>query len=48
MIALIFTSVLGYLYSIFLGEPLPWNIDAALIAVLFFGAGHLYKQSTRS
>ena len=47
VISLIFTSVLGYLYSIFLGEPLPWNIDAALIAVLFFGAGHLYKQSTQ-
>jgi acyltransferase len=26
---------------------LPWNIDAAFIAVLFFGAGHVYKESTQ-
>lgn len=46
-IALILTSFLGYLYSIFLGEPLPWNIDAAFIAVLFYGFGHVYKENTQ-
>ena len=47
-IALIITSFLGYLYSRFLGEPLPWNIDAAFIAVLFFGAGYVYKENTQT
>ncbi|WP_428911980.1 acyltransferase family protein [Niallia sp. Krafla_26] len=45
--ALIFMSLLGYGYSRFVGEPLPWNIDAAFIAVLFFGAGNVYKESVQ-
>lgn len=46
IIALIISSLMGYVCSKFLEEPLPWNIDAALIAVLFFGAGYMYKEST--
>ncbi|WP_338473035.1 acyltransferase family protein [Niallia sp. XMNu-256] len=44
-IALMIISLIGYMYSMLLGKPLPWNIDAAFMAVLFFGAGYFYKES---
>jgi acyltransferase len=42
---LIFLSVLGCLYNKLVGQPLPWNIDVALISVGFYGAGYLYKEN---
>ncbi len=45
-IALILSSLISYFYSKFLETPLPWNIDAASMAILFFGVGYMYKDST--
>ena len=48
VIALIITSIIGYLYSRFLGEPLPWNIDAAFMAVFFSVRDMFIKKTHRN
>lgn len=44
IIFLIIGSV-GYLYSIFIGFKLPWNIDVALIAVCFMYIGNVCRKN---
>jgi acyltransferase len=37
-------GVIGYLYSIYVPYRLPWNADVALSAVVFYGAGNLFRK----
>jgi acyltransferase len=39
-------GVLGYLYSVYVPFRLPWNADVAFSAVVFYGAGNLFKRIT--
>lgn len=41
---LIISSVLGYCYSIITVKSLPWNVDASLTAIVFYGLGHYMKR----
>jgi fucose 4-O-acetylase-like acetyltransferase len=43
---LIIAGVIGYLYSVYLPFRIPWNVDVALAAVVFYGAGNLFKRLT--
>ncbi|MCO5381609.1 MAG: hypothetical protein NHB15_05450 [Methanosarcina barkeri] len=42
------SGILGYLYSVYVPFRLPWNIDVALAAVVFYGAGNLFRKFTES
>lgn len=42
--ALVFLSVLGYVYVTFVNKIFFWSIDASLIAVGFLGMGYLAKK----
>lgn len=37
-------AAVGYLYHVFIGGIVPWSLDAACIAIGFFGAGYLIRQ----
>jgi len=37
-------GVIGYLYSVYVPFRLPWNADVALSAVVFYGAGNLFRK----
>lgn len=39
-------GVIGYLYSGYVSFRLPWNADVALTAVVFYGAGNLFRKFT--
>jgi fucose 4-O-acetylase-like acetyltransferase len=39
-------GVIGYLYSVLVSFRLPWNADVALSAVVFYGAGNLFRRFT--
>ncbi len=39
-------GVIGYLYSVYVPFRLPWNADVALSAVVFYGAGNLFRKFT--
>lgn len=42
------SGILGYLYSVYVPFRLPWNVDVALAAVVFYGAGNLFRKFTES
>jgi len=44
VVALIALSLIGFLLSRLLKNPLPWQIDAALIVLPYYGAGHLIRR----
>jgi fucose 4-O-acetylase-like acetyltransferase len=44
ILSLALFSVLGYFYSLYGPFKMPWNIDVALSAVVFYGAGYLFKS----
>jgi acyltransferase len=44
VIGLILAGIVGYLYSIYVPFGLPWNADVALTAVVFYGAGNLFRK----
>ena len=44
VIGLILAGIVGYLYSIYMPFRLPWNADVALTAVVFYGAGNLFRK----
>jgi fucose 4-O-acetylase-like acetyltransferase len=48
VLLLIAAGVAGYLYSLFVSFRLPWNADVALSAVVFYGAGNLFRKFTES
>ncbi len=48
VISLIIAGIIGYLYSIYVPLLLPWNADVALTAVVFYGAGNLFRKFTES
>lgn len=39
-------GVIGHLYSIYVPFRLPWNADVALSAIVFYGAGNLFRKYT--
>ena len=39
-------GMIGYLYSVYVPFRLPWNADVALAAVVFYGAGNLFRKIT--
>jgi len=39
-------GIVGYLYSVYVPFRLPWNADVALAAVVFYGAGNLFRKFT--
>lgn len=44
VIWLIIAGIIGYLYSVYVPFTLPWNADVALTAVVFYGAGNLFRK----
>ncbi|AKB47133.1 O-acetyl transferase [Methanosarcina sp. Kolksee] len=43
---LILAGVIGYLYSVYVPFRIPWNVDVALAAIVFYGAGNLFRRLT--
>lgn len=43
---LIIAGVVGYLYSIYVPFRIPWNIDVALVSIVFYGAGNAFGKLT--
>jgi fucose 4-O-acetylase-like acetyltransferase len=43
---LIIAGVIGYLYSVYVPFRIPWNVDVALAAMVFYGAGNLFRKLT--
>jgi len=39
-------GVIGYLYSVYVPFRIPWNADVALTAIVFYGAGNLFRKLT--
>jgi fucose 4-O-acetylase-like acetyltransferase len=37
-------GVIGYLYSVYVPFRIPWNVDVALAAIVFYGAGNLFRR----
>jgi acyltransferase len=44
VIWLIVAGIIGYLYSVYAPFKLFWNADIALTAVVFYGAGNLFRK----
>ncbi len=44
IIWLTIAGIIGYLYSVYVPFRLPWNADVALTAVVFYGAGNLFRK----
>jgi fucose 4-O-acetylase-like acetyltransferase len=42
------SGIIGYLYSIYMPFRIPWNADVALTAVVFYGAGNLFRKLIES
>ncbi|AKB68185.1 acyltransferase family protein [Methanosarcina mazei] len=43
------SGIIGYLYSVYvLPFRIPWNVDVALAAIVFYGAGNLFRKLTES
>lgn len=45
---LIAIGIIGYLYAMYVPFRLLWNADVALTAVVFYGAGNLFKKFAES
>jgi acyltransferase len=45
---IIAAGVIGYLYPVYVPFRLPWAADVALSAVVFYGAGNLFKKFIES
>ena len=41
---LIAAGTIGYLYSIYVPFRILWNFDVALVAIVFYGAGNLFRR----
>lgn len=48
VILLTVAGIIGYLYSVYVPFRLPWNADVALTAVVFYGAGNLFRKLIES
>jgi len=40
------SGIIGYLYSVYVSFRIPWNVDVALTAIVFYGAGNLFRKIT--
>ncbi|MGB9132259.1 MAG: acyltransferase family protein [Methanosarcina sp.] len=38
------SGIIGYLYSVYVSFRIPWNVDVALAAIVFYGAGNLFRR----
>jgi len=45
---LIIAGVIGYLYPVYVPFRIPWNVDVALVAIVFYGAGNLFRKFTET
>lgn len=43
---LIIAGIIGYLYPVYVPFRIPWNVDVALAAIVFYGAGNLFRKFT--
>lgn len=43
ILAIIFLSIFGYIYSIYKPFRLPWDLDVALTSIVFYTSGYLFK-----
>ncbi|HEY3362283.1 MAG TPA: acyltransferase family protein [Methanosarcina sp.] len=43
---LIIAGIIGYFYSVYVPIRIPWNVDVALSAIVFYGAGNLFRKFT--
>jgi Fucose 4-O-acetylase and related acetyltransferases len=43
---LIIAGVIGYLYSVYVPFRIPWNVDVALTAIVYYGAGNMFRKFT--
>lgn len=41
---LIAAGIVGYLYAIYVPFRVLWNVDVALVAIVFYGAGNLFRR----
>jgi hypothetical protein len=48
MLWLTIAGIIGYLYPVHAPFRLPWNADVALTAVIFYGAGDLFRKFNKS
>lgn len=44
MLFILGSAILGYMGSLFMPFRLPWSIDIALTAVVFYGIGYIFKE----
>jgi len=44
IISLVIFSIIGYLYSLYVPFNMPWSIDIAFTAIVFYGTGYLFKS----
>lgn len=45
---IIISGIIGYLYSVYIPFRIPWNVDVALTAIVFYGAGNLFRKITKT
>jgi fucose 4-O-acetylase-like acetyltransferase len=45
---LIIAGVIGYLYPVYVPFRIPWNVDVALAAIVFYGAGNIFRKLTET
>lgn len=45
---LIIAGVIGYFYPVYVPFRIPWNVDVALAAIVFYGAGNLFRKFTET
>lgn len=48
LISLVIFSIIGYLSSLFEPFRLPWGMDVALSAIVFYGIGYLFKNADKT
>lgn len=42
------SGIIGYLYPIYVPFRIPWNVDVALVTIVFYGSGNLFRKLTES
>ena len=38
------SGIIGYLYSVYVPFRIPWNVDVALTAIVFYEVGNLFRK----
>lgn len=45
---IVVSGIIGYLYSVYVLFRIPWNVDVALTAIVFYGAGNIFRKITET